>query len=157
MPNLRDTEKYRDTIWDFTPFNGLFAHPKIKIGDIDGAVMWKGELLIVEFKSPHATSIDGQQLLFGRLLMRGNCTILLVEGETNEPKTIQIGSTFGVPGDQTKSMKKVWSAKTPCDMAHLQYIIDLWSVSADANPEYGYVPTQFFPDLSNAPSLVNEE
>jgi len=126
------------------------------MGDLDGAVMWKGELLIVEFKSPNATSIDGQQLLFGRLLMRGNCTIIIVEGETNKPERMKIGSTLKVPGDQTKALSKIWSSWTPCTMEDLQRAIALWSATADDNAEYGFVPEKFFPDLSNAPQLVTE-
>lgn len=155
MPNLRDTEKYRNTIWDYTFANGLFADPGIKIGDIDGAVMWKGELLIVEFKSPHATSIAGQQLLFGRLLMRGHCTIIIVEGETNKPQRMKVGTTFGIHGPDTQGLPKIWGGWESCNLDCLQTMIQFWSESADANPEYGYVPDMFFPDVNNAPELVH--
>lgn len=43
---------YMDTLWDWSPYNGVFADTGIHISDIDGLVERNGQFLVLDGKRP---------------------------------------------------------------------------------------------------------
>lgn len=145
--NLRNHDYFnKSQTWEFHPFNDCFPQG-IKMGDIDGSILWNNEHLITEFKYPGFTMSEGQRRMFGRLLARGNTTIFLVEGETNKPTRIRIGTTFGTSKDEVHKLETVWHQWMPCNgIDGLKKWYKSWSESAESQPSYMYdVPKHLKP------------
>lgn len=90
MTNLRDPNKYLNTIWDWTPFNQCFGGTHIRITDIDGAVERNGKFLFIETKLPGQELPTGQRIFFDKLVKIPGITVLVVWGRPNQPIEAQV-------------------------------------------------------------------
>jgi len=54
---------------------------KIRVTDIDGAVEANGHLLILEWKSTHATLTLGQQIMFKNITKNSRITVFVLYGD----------------------------------------------------------------------------
>lgn len=144
--NLRSEKYYVKNIWDYTPFNDCFPE-SIKLGDIDGSVIWNGEHLITEFKHPSFTPSIGQSRMFGRLLARGNTTIFIVEGEANNPQRIKIGTTLGITASEINEQDMYWTEWVACDgIDDLTRLYKIWTSKVLSQPSHLYnVPPNLQP------------
>lgn len=83
---INNPQKFVDTLWDWSMWNGCFEGTNISMSDIDGFVERNGEMLIVETKSPNANIPLGQSISYERLSRKKNATILVLWGEPNKPE-----------------------------------------------------------------------
>jgi hypothetical protein len=88
--NIRDPQKFLETQWDWTPFNGVFAPTGIRITDIDGAVECNGKFLIIETKLPNQPIPTGQRLMFDHMVSLKCFTVLIVWGRPNQAEHAQL-------------------------------------------------------------------
>lgn len=108
--NIRDQQKFLDTIWDWTPFNECFTPTKIRITDIDGAVERGGHFLFIETKLPAQDIPLGQRLMYDALAASPFIHVLVIWGKPNQPEAYQLwGYAMHKGGmDDVKDMVTRW-------------------------------------------------
>lgn len=87
--NIRDPEKFLETMWDWTPFNECFSPTRIKLTDIDGAVERKGRVLFIETKLPGQEIPLGQRIMYDVLSSLPYAHVLVIWGKPNAPVAYQ--------------------------------------------------------------------
>lgn len=90
MTNIRDSEIYTKSFWDWTPYNECFSGTNIRISDIDGIAERHGHFLWIETKRPGQKINAGQDILHKMLTENGSFTILILWGEINDPRNCRI-------------------------------------------------------------------
>jgi len=119
--NIRDVKKFRETFWDWTPFNECFSPTKIRITDIDGAVERGGYFLFIETKLPGEEIPLGQQLMYDALARLPRCQVLMIWGQPNNPIAYQ---WWGRGRSKRKG-----------DLTTVQRLIRLWFVHVNKQVE----------------------
>src|SRR5215831_4615524 len=97
MTNIRDQEKFLQSIWDWTPFNDCFIRADgsatgIKISDIDGHVERNGFWLRIE-TTEKSDVTQGQIRSIKRDVARGTMVIILI-GQPNKPSEMRVYRPF---------------------------------------------------------------
>ena len=118
MTNIKNEVFFRDSMWDWTPFNKCFRYG-IRISDIDGVVERNGKCLYIETKSPGTPIPIGQQKLHQQWLRKGD-TVLIVWGQPNSPE-----SALLMHSDKWKKRYD------NCDNELLERIVKEWFEYAD--------------------------
>jgi hypothetical protein len=85
LRNLRSTETYTRSFWDWTFLNACFVPTKIRVSDIEGIVERHGNFLWIETKYPGENIEEGQRIMHESALKTGRFTVLLIWGEPNRP------------------------------------------------------------------------
>lgn len=120
-PHINDAQ-YHEHLWDWTQLEGCFATPKIRPCDIDGAVEWKGHVLLLETKGPTAWMPYGQRAMYETLVAAG-VTVAVVWGAPNKPNEILL---------MTQTENKHYPNAT---MQTLRNICRTWSLYANSHPK----------------------
>jgi hypothetical protein len=111
MPNIRNSDHFENSWWDWSPYNECFKPTKIKISDLDGIVERRGHVLVIETKLPNATVDGGQSILFDQLVKIENWHVLIIWGETNHPIQYQLWG---------------WCEKRPATQQIIKNILHRW-------------------------------
>lgn len=109
--NIRDPEKFLDTLWDWTPLNDCFAPTKIRVTDIDGFVERHGKFLVIEAKLPDNDVPTGQAIMFDAMRATGLFTVFIVWGETNAPTMIQqwgLTAPYAADLEELRRIVRAW-------------------------------------------------
>lgn len=88
--NIKNIRHYKDSFWDWTPFNTAFGDSNIRISDMDGHVEHNGYHLFIETKSPGAKMPRGQEIANCSLSDDYGHTLVCVWGENNQTEAITI-------------------------------------------------------------------
>jgi hypothetical protein len=126
ITNLRSADGFRNSFWDWTPFNPCFITAKgqatnIKISDIDGSVERNGHFLIIETKRPNEEMKLGQKRYLRASVRRADTVILLV-GNPNDPEFMWLAR----PNSDPKRIE-------PCGINDVCRYVRGWFLWADAN------------------------
>ncbi len=87
---IQNERAFLDNIWDNKIYNGCFPGTKIQVGDADGIVERKGNILFIEYKSPGVILKYGQLELLRKLVALGGVTVFVVHGKPGKPESLQI-------------------------------------------------------------------
>jgi hypothetical protein len=122
--NIRDLNKFREQIWDWSILAGCFGNTAIRVSDVDGMVERNGRFLFIETKQPHVTTIPrGQMMAYERLMKRGGAVFFLVWGQPGRPEMVQVTTQHGTIPPR------------PCNLDNLRYLVSLWYQKANAKSE----------------------
>lgn len=72
LPNIRNREKFIDSIVDWSPLNNCFQG-KVQVSDVDGIVERNGHVALFEQKSVGAGVPKGQDILLDRITRPRAC------------------------------------------------------------------------------------
>lgn len=86
---IQNMDAFIDALWDWGFLDGCFGGTRIRVSDLDGMVERNGWCLIIEAKGLGKQIPRGQQIMF-RVLAGKGFTILVLWGEPNQPKHMQI-------------------------------------------------------------------
>jgi hypothetical protein len=102
LPNIRDPEKFFDSMVDWSPLNSCFEGA-VQISDVDGIVERNGHVAMYEQKSDGACVPKGQDILLDRVTRQRRCeseccqapvspqfTAFIVFGELKSPSEIEV-------------------------------------------------------------------
>jgi len=103
---INDPVKFCAGLWDWGILDGCFGETKIKPTDIDGFVERKGNFLWLETKALGAQIPYGQQLVFDALIKIDCFTVMVIWGNTDDPKEIQIMTRSQIFRKQSCDLKK---------------------------------------------------
>lgn len=113
---------YYASAWHWDMYDCVFPE-KQGLGDVDGIMEKKGNILIVETKSICAPIKTGQRLLLRNLHAQG-CTVLVLFGEVNNPKR----ALWLIPDDNTAH------SAVNIDNDWLKDFLKQWYLWASENP-----------------------
>jgi hypothetical protein len=119
---INNAEKFVDSLWDWSIFDGCFGATKIKMQDVDGEVERNFKFLRIETKSPGVSLNEGQSILLKNLVDNPQQTALVVWGEPGKPERVRI-------------ITKHFDKTMPCNLEQLRTIVRTWYQMAD-NPNY---------------------
>lgn len=117
---INNIEAFLNGLWDWGILDGCFGG-RIKPTDIDGMVERNGLFLVLEAKSPGTHIPTGQALTFEAMRRKGDTTIFIVWGETDNPGEIQIWTRHKIHDKQK------------CDLALLRLCCKRWYDFANRN------------------------
>lgn len=109
-------------LWDW---GFLDAHlpGRIKVGDADGLLEIAGNFLLIETKAPGVPIPTGQEIMFKRWARRQGMTVLVLWGNTNDPRH---GRLY-LSNDRTRDFPDLTEAR-------VQKIVRDWVAWAKARP-----------------------
>lgn len=87
---IKHMDKFTEALWDWAILDGCFGSSRIKPTDIDGLVEVNDHFLLIEAKGEHARITKGQQYTFEALQATGRFTIIIINGENNQPYSMQV-------------------------------------------------------------------
>jgi hypothetical protein len=127
ISNIRNSEKFINGFWDWTPFNECFfdknnADIGIRISDLDGHVERNGHFVWIE-ATEKQTLTPGQWRSLEHRIVRGD-TALILYGEPNQPREAKVWRPHqahqGLPIQ-------------PCTIERIKYFLRGWMLWAEAN------------------------
>jgi hypothetical protein len=112
---IRDIDDFISSLWDWGILKGCFGDTKIEPTDIDGIVERNGHFLVLETKKPGNPLVQGQRIMFNRLLELKMFTVLIIWGHPGCPEKMLIMYPPPYPAKEIE-----------CDRDMLRQVVSRW-------------------------------